>query len=367
MTAITGEASLRALLAASSSQVATARKILDSNDPHNRLNGDTDAIMLDTAGKQIGRIFANGVALIEDDAIELFGGMDAIRNAMSQTDGVGNRAAQLQAMLGSRGTVVDVAGYEKSRALPPRVAADIDKIELSAAARDAMQMTGKTGEATQAPSAAEVMSAAVRAAETARLEAAMAQARAEAANRPPPPKRELTPEQTEERTAYFAKLQTISAERSKAHDEWITRFDAAAAKMKAAGERLGEASRKVPPFAVIRDAEGKEAGRILQDGGASLDGRLQAMLAMLWADKKGFNGNAHDLFDAIQAKLGAGFTIEKTGIEVNMEEVLAAEYADLHAAQDEFHALAAEGREISDNYRDAMSAARPDWMNQMRA
>jgi hypothetical protein len=364
MTAITAEASLRALLAASSSQVATARKILDSNDPHNRLNGDTDAIMLDTAGKQIGRIFANGVAMIEDDAIELFGGMDAIRNAMSQTDGVGNRATQLQAMLGNRGTVVDVAGYEKSRSLPPSVAADIDKIELSAAARDAMQMTGKTGEA---PSAAAVMSAAVRTTENARLEAAMAQARAEAANRPPPPKRELTPEQTEERTAYFAKLQTISAERSKAHDEWITRFDAAAAKLKAAGARLGEASRKVPAFAIIRDAEGKEAGRILQGGGASLDGRLQAMLAMLWADKKGFDGNAHDLFDAIQKKLGEGFTIEKTGVEVNMEEVLAAEYADLHAAQDEFQTLAAEGRAISENYREAMSAARPDWMNRMSA
>jgi hypothetical protein len=365
MTAITGEASLRALLAASSSQVTTARKILDSNDPHNHLNGDTDAIMLDTAGKQIGRIFANGVAMIEDDAIELFGGMDAIRNAMSQTDGVTDRAAKLQAMLGNRGTVVDVAGYEKSRG-QLKVAADIDKVDLSAAAREAMQQLGKTGEETEAPSAAAVMSAAVRAAENARLAAAQEAARQEAANRPPPPKRELTPEQAEERTAYFAKLQTLSEQRNKAHDEWITRFDAVAAKLKAAGERLGEASRKVPAFAIIRDAEGKETGRILQDGGASLDGRLQAMLAMLWADKKGF-GNVHDLFDAIQAKLGEGFTIEKTGVEVNMEDVLAAEYADLHAVEDEFNTLAAEGRALSDGHREAVAAIRPAWMNQMHA
>ncbi len=365
MTAITGDASSRALqlLSGNSSQLAKAKAILDSNDPHNGLNGDTDVIMLDTTGKQIGRVFANGVAMIEDDAIDLFGGIDAIRNAMSQTNGVADRAGKLQAMLGNRGQVIDVAGYEASRN-QLNGAADTDKVDLSAAAREAVALLDNPNE----PSAAARMSAAVRAAEDARLEAAMAQARTEAANRPaPPPRPELTPEQLEERAAYSAKLQTLSAQHMKAHDEWIVRFDAAAAKMKAAGERLGEASRKVPAFAIIRDAEGKEAGRILQGGGASLDGRLQAMLAMLWADKKGFDGNAHDLFDAIQKKLGEGFTIEKTGVEVNMEEVLAAEYADLHAAQDELHTLAAEGRAISEGHREAVAAARPDWMNRMYA
>lgn len=387
MTAITGDASLRALqlLAGSSSKSATsssnadrlneadanlfqekllakAKAILDSNDPHNRLNGDTDAIMFDTAGKQIGRVFANGVVMIEDDAIELFGGANAIHSAMSQTNGVEARKAKLQAMLGNNGHVVDVAGYEKSRDLL-KLAADNDKVDLSDAAREAVQLLG-SGE----PSAAARMSAAVRAAEDARLEAAMAQARAEAANRPaPPPRPDLTPVQIEERKAYAATLQTLSEQHMQAHDEWIKRFDAVAAKLKAAGERLGEASRKVPAFAVIRDAEGKEAGRILQGGGASLDGRLQAMLAMLWADKKGFDGNAHDLFDAIRAKLSDGYTIEKTGVELNMEEVLAAEYAELHAAQDELYTLAAEGRAISEGHREAIAAARPAWMNQMRA
>jgi hypothetical protein len=392
MTAITGDASLRALqlLAGSSSPsaksqstqakgnaerlneadanlfqeklLAKAKAILDSNDPHNGLNGDTDAIMFDNAGKQIGRVFANGVVMIEDDAIDLFGGANALHSAMSETNGVAARKAKLQAMLGNRGHVVDVAGYEKSRDLL-KLAADNDKVDLSDAAREAVQLLG-SGE----PSAAARMSAAVRAAEDARFEAArQAAAQQAATNRPAPPKQDLTPEQIAERSAYAATLQTLSAQHAAAHDEWIKRFDAVALKLKEAGERLGEASRKVPAFAVIRDAEGKEAGRILQGGGASLDGRLQAMLAMLWADKKGFDGNAHDLFAAIQSKLADGYSIEKTGVEVNMEEILAAEYADLHAAQDELHTLAAEGRAISDGHREAIAAARPGWMNQMRA
>lgn len=104
-----------------------------------------------------------------------------------------------------------------------------------------------------------------------------------------------------------------------------------------AAKRLITAMDGVPAYAVIRDRQGKEVGRINQDGGfVTTDPRFHGLHSAVVDGQRSIVNGKHDRYEAIRKALGSSGRIELTGVDVDPQTL----FPDLRkAAQDARDAL----------------------------
>lgn len=94
--------------------------------------------------------------------------------------------------------------------------------------------------------------------------------------------------------------------------DFSSRFKDLAKAVFAAAEEAAKSIKQPTPFAVIKDAEGKQVGRLFQDGGLEVSDNSYAGLITL---VEGVNGKK-DRYDALKAGAKGGLSVELTGVDV---------------------------------------------------
>lgn len=94
--------------------------------------------------------------------------------------------------------------------------------------------------------------------------------------------------------------------------DFSSRFKDLAKAVFAAAEEAAKSIKQSTPFAVIKDAEGKQVGRLFQDGGLEVSDNSYAGLITL---VEGVNGKK-DRYDALKAGAKGGLSVELTGVDV---------------------------------------------------
>ena len=138
----------------------------------------------------------------------------------------------------------------------------------------------------------------------------------------------------------LTRLQQAEAQIARDTEAWVPQFRALLENVGAAAKRLIEAADKIPRYAIIRDEKGNQVGYVDQTGGVAIsDARYFGLLAAL----KGQDGKS-DRYDALRKALGRTGSIELTGVDVDLNVVLAGQFRDVKAARDALDAFTASRR-----------------------
>lgn len=136
-------------------------------------------------------------------------------------------------------------------------------------------------------------------------------------------------------------------------EAFFAQFRAKMEKVSEIGKRLAMAMSDVPPYAVIRDRQGKEVGRILQEGGLVInDNRNIGLLALIKGLPKE-QDNKYGRVDAFAKGLSGGLTIQRTGVDIDPQTLFPELRKALQAARSELDSLVENRQRRLDAYHAA--------------